>query len=248
MGPAKRRALTYIARGNAYLADGRPKLALLDYGFAFRLNPRLAEVVALKGEAWAMLGRYEKALKAFDTAIAARPRDAEIFSGRAIVQLALGRLDAADADWRRQLELLPPERASARACVLLRLADYEAALPELQQAIEKEPSDPYWRLYRLTALVRLGRTAKPSDAGFAATDAWPGPLFAVHAGQLAAEAALQRATTAFQRAEALFQLGVTVHRRDREEARRWWAGVVDTAGPATIEHAAARHELARRDP
>ena len=56
-----------------------------------------------------------------------------------------GRLGAADADWRRQSELLPPEQASARACVSLRMADYEAALPSLQRALEKEPGDPYWR-------------------------------------------------------------------------------------------------------
>ena len=158
-GSAKRRALTYIARGNAYLVTGYPKLALLDYGFALRLQPDLHEVTALKAEAQAMLGRHPQALHAFNTALAARPQDAEIYGGRAIVQLTLGRLDAADADWRRQLELLPLERASARACVLLRLADYEAALPELQRALEKEPADPYWQLYRLTSLHRLGRTA-----------------------------------------------------------------------------------------
>src|SRR5207344_2643813 len=95
----------------------------------------------------------------FGSALSARPRDAESYGGRAIAHLALGRLDAADADWRRQLELMPPERASARACVLLRLADYEAALLELQRALDKEPADPYWQIYRLTSLHRLGRTA-----------------------------------------------------------------------------------------
>lgn len=136
MGRAKRRALTYIARGNAYLATGYPKLALLDYGFALRLRPDLHEVTALKAEAQAMLGRYQPALRTFDVALAARPMNAEIYSGRAVVHMVLGRLDAADADWRRQLALLPAERASARACVLLRLADHEAALPELESALK----------------------------------------------------------------------------------------------------------------
>ena len=244
-GPAKRRALTYIARGNAYLATGCAKLALLDYGFALRLHPDLHEVTALKAEAQTMLRRYRQALSAFDTALAARPQDAEIYSGRAIVHLALGRLDAADADWRRQLELLPPERASARACVLLRLADYEAALPELQQALEKEPADPYWQLYRLTSLHRLGRTAGWPCFDGAAGDAWPGPLLTLHAGQLSGDDALKRADNEGRRAEALFQMGVVACPRDREEARRRWEQVVDTASPALIEHAAARHELTR---
>ena len=82
-GPAKRRALTYIARGNAYLAKGLAKLALLDYGFAINLKQNLPYVTALKAEALAMLGRYPQALSAFDSALAARPKDGEIYSGRA---------------------------------------------------------------------------------------------------------------------------------------------------------------------
>jgi tetratricopeptide (TPR) repeat protein len=244
-GSAKRGALTYIARGNAYLVTGYPRLALLDYGFALRLQPDLHEVTALKAEAEAMLGRHPQALRAFNTALAARPQDAEIYSGRAIVQLTLGRLDAADADWRRQLELLPLERASARACVLLRLADYEAALPELQRALEKEPADPYWQLYRLTSLHRLGRTAERPCLDGVAADAWPGPLLALHAGQLSGAETLKRADNEGRRAEALFQMAIAAYPHDREEARRRWQQVVGQAPPALIEHAAARHELAR---
>jgi tetratricopeptide (TPR) repeat protein len=245
MRSVKQRTLPPIARGNAFLAEGRADLALLDYSLALRLRPNLHEVTALKAEALAMLGRYRAALGAFNTAIAARPKDAEMYSGRAIVHLALGRLDAADADWRRQLELLPLERSSARACVLLRLADYEAALPELERALEKEPADPYWRLYRLTALHRTGRTTGRPCPDVPATDVWPGPLLALHAGQLSADDALKRADNQGRRAEALFQIGVIADPHDREEARCRWQEVVDKAPPAMIEHAAARHELAR---
>jgi tetratricopeptide (TPR) repeat protein len=241
----KQRALPYVARGNALLAEGRAGLALLDYGCALSLKPHLHEITALKAEALLMLGRYEEALGAFHAALAARPNDAEIYSGRAIACLALGRLDAADADWRRQSELLPLEQASARACVSLRMADYEAALPALQRALEKEPGDPYWRLYRLTSLHRLGRTVGQPGLEGMADDAWPGPLLALHAGQLSADDVLTRADNEGRRAEALFQLGVIAWPHDREEARRRWEQVAAGASPALIEHAAARHELAR---
>jgi tetratricopeptide (TPR) repeat protein len=241
----KDRALPYVARGNALLAEGRAKLALLDYGCALSLKPDSHEITALKAEALLMLGRHEEALRAFDAALAARPDDAEIYGGRAIACLALGRHGAADADWRRQSELLPPERASARACVALRMADYEAALPELQQALEKEPGDPYWQLYRLTSLHRLGRPAGRAGLEGIAGDAWPGPLLALHAGRLSANDALARADNEGRRAEALFQLGVIAWPQDRAEARRRWEEVVAGASPALIEHAAARHELAR---
>ncbi|MDI1266032.1 MAG: tetratricopeptide repeat protein, partial [bacterium] len=173
--------LPYLARGNAYLVTGQAEQALADYERALRLKPAVPEITALKGEALAMLGRHADALRAFDAALAARPNDAEILSGRAIVRIAMGLVEEADADWRRQLQLLQG-RPSACACVALRMADYGAALPHLEQALMKEPGDPYWLLYRLAARRRQG---EPFDAtNIPAIDAWPGPLLALHAGRL----------------------------------------------------------------
>ena len=120
----KKNTLPYLARGNAYLAAGRPEKALADYDRALRLKPKLPEITALKGEALGMLGRYGEAVQAFDAALAAMPNDAEMLNGRAIVHMALGHIEKANADWRRQFDLLR-DRAAARACVALRMADYE---------------------------------------------------------------------------------------------------------------------------
>lgn len=239
----RRHALPHVARGNAYLAEGRPAEALKDYGDALRWKPNLPDVQALKGEALSMMGRYEKALEAFDAAIVGRPTSPEILGGRAIARIALGRIEDADADWRRQFELLPAERAAARACVALRLADYERALPELERALEKEPRDPYWTLYRLTVLRRLGRPAPVVETY--SIETWPGPLMALHAGKLPPQDALDRADTPERRAEAVFQSGVLALGADPAEARRRFAEVVEKAPPSMIEYAAARHELAR---
>jgi len=78
-----------------------------------------------------------------------------------------------------------------------------------------------------------------------ASDAWPGPLLALYAGQLSADDVLARADNEGRRAETLFQLGVIAWPQDRAEARRRWEEVAAGASPALIEHAAARHELAR---
>ena len=56
---------------------------------------------------------------------------------------------------------------------------------------------------------------------------------------------MKRADNEGRRAEALFQLGVIAWPHDREEARCRWEEVAAGASPALIEHAAARHELAR---
>ena len=107
--------------------------------------------------------------------------DADALGSRAVVLLALGRLAEANADWLRQLELLPQDRHDARACVWLRLASYEMALDELEPAVERSRGDPYLHLYYLTAARRL---RVPIQPGSSAMDAWPGPLISLHEGKL----------------------------------------------------------------
>ena len=241
-GPSKRGAFVYVARGHAYLATRRPRLALLDYDMALKLRPDQTHLLVAKGEALLALGRPAEALAALDRAVAQRPQDADALGSRAVVLLALGRIAEANADWLRQLELLPRERPDARACVWLRLANYERALDELEPALERSAADPYLQLYYLMA-ARLLRV--PVQPGFSVTEVWPGPLIALHQGTLTAEEALQRADTPERRSEALFQLGVCAFGRDRDEACRSWRRVVESAGLDTIEYAAARHEIVK---
>jgi tetratricopeptide (TPR) repeat protein len=221
----------HLACGNALLARHRPAEALRCYEQALKIKDKDPALLALKGEALSMLGRYRQAVDAFTASLAGVPKAPETLSGRAIALAALGKIDKANADWRRQLALLPAGQAAARACVALRLADYPAALPELESAIARAPDEPYWQLYRLTALRRLGR---PAEAIAAPADgAWPAPLFALHAGTATPEAVLAAATTEGRRFEALFQM-----ERFKETA--------ESAPPALIEYAAARNELGAR--
>jgi tetratricopeptide (TPR) repeat protein len=239
-GPSKRGAFAYVARGHAYLATRLPRLALLDYDMALKLKPDQTHLFVAKGEALAAMGRHAEALQALDRAVAEHPQDADALGSRAVVLLALGRTAEANADWLRQLELLPRERHDARACVWLRLANYELALEELEPAVERRPGDLYLRLYHLTAARRLRVPVQP---GFSATEVWPGPLISLHEGKLTANEAWQRADNPERRAEALFQLGICASGRDHNETCRSWGQVVESAGADTIEYAAARHEI-----
>ncbi len=242
----RKNTLPYIARGNAYLAAGRPEKALSDYDRALRLKPKVPEIMALKGEALGMLGRYTEAVQAFDAALAAMPNDAEMLNGRAIVHMALGHVDKANADWRRQFDLLR-DRPAAGACVSLRMADYEPALHQLESALVREPADPYWQLYLLSARRRLGLPAGAIELN--AADVWPGPLLALHAGRIGEDEVFDRADTDARRAEAAFQVAViAAARKDRAVAERRWREVVDRASPSLIEYAAARNELSRLAP
>jgi tetratricopeptide (TPR) repeat protein len=237
------RPFNCVALGNAYLALGMPRSAFVAYVLALVSKPGNADLLALKGEALGMMGRHREALTSFNAALATNPYDADALGGRAIVRLALGEVDGAASDWRQQLHLMPAHRPSARACIALRLADYAVALPELERALLAEPGDPFWKLYRLTALRRLGR---PETSGCPAKlDAWPAPLLALHSGLVSADEVLSLAATGERRTEALFQLAVIALPGDPREAVRRWRQVVTHSATAMIEYAAACHELAR---
>jgi tetratricopeptide (TPR) repeat protein len=240
----KGRLFPLIARGHAYLAEGKPNEALMDYERLLAVRPGTREAVSGKAEAFSMMGRYQEAVDAFGVVLAKSPRDTEALSGRAIALIAEGKTEAANADWRLQFDLLAEERCTARACVALRLADYEKALPELERSMVKEPGDAYWSLYRQTAYCRLGK--RPEAAGAQTCAKWPAPLFAVLGGNLSEDEVLRTADTPGQQAEALFQLGaVAASKGDRERAAARWQDVLAVASPDLIEYAAARNELHR---
>ncbi len=207
----------HLACGNALLAQGHPEEALKCYDRALKIKSNDPDLTALKGEALSMAGRYKQAIEAFDFALATNPKAPETLNARAIARLGLGDLAGANADWRRQLEFLPAGQASARACVALRLADYATALPELEKAIAKEPNEPYWRLYRETALSRVG---KPGDAAGLV------PMGA-HA------------------AEVEFQKGVVALTGDKAAAKVHFERTIKTGPVSLIEVCAAHNELSR---
>jgi tetratricopeptide (TPR) repeat protein len=239
----RNKILPQLAHGNALLIRGRAEEALDSYERALRMRPNLPELLALKGEALSALGRYAEATQAFDSVLAAFSADVETLNGRGIARMALGKVAEANGDWRRQLELLPQAQSSARACVAMRQADYEAAFHSFGLALAKEPANAYWLLYRLTAGRLTGAPRDPLAIPPGAP--WPAPLLALHAGQATEEDALARADTPCRRAETLFQLGALALAGNPAAARRHLEEVVERAAPALIEYAAARNELAR---
>lgn len=239
----RNRILPHLAHGNALLARGRAQEALDSYESALRIKPNLPELVALKGEALSALGRYEEAIQAFDVVLAAFPADGETLNARGIARMALGKLVEANDDWRHQLELLPQTQSAARACVAMRLGNYEAAFHSLGLALAKEPANAYWLLYRLTAGRLTG--APPDPIAMPVDGQWPAPLLAFRAGRATEQEVLAQADTPSRRTETLFQLGVVALAGNPAAARRHWSEVVERGSPALIEYAAARNELAR---
>jgi Flp pilus assembly protein TadD len=114
----KKFALPHLARGNAYLADRQPEMALADYERTLKLHPNSLDALALKGEALSALGQFGAAIEALDKVIAARPKDSEALNARGIAHMALGHVEQADGDWRQQLGLLGWSPGRERLCCL----------------------------------------------------------------------------------------------------------------------------------
>jgi tetratricopeptide (TPR) repeat protein len=239
----RNKVLPQLAHGNALLGCGRPKEALDSYERALRVKPDLLDVLALKGEALSAMGRYDDAVEALGRVLTVSPSDVETLNARGIALMALGKVADANADWRRQLELLPPGQSAARACVAMRQANYEVAFKEFGAALAREPANAYWQLYRLTVGRLIGAPLDPIV--LPVERHWPFPLLALRAGQATEQDVLAQADTPNRRAEALFQLGVLALAGNPTAARGYWSEIIERAAPMLIEYAAARNELAR---
>lgn len=232
-----------FACGNALLAQGHPVEALLCYERAQKLRPDNPDIMAMRGEALSLQGRFKEAIEAFDQSLTALPKAPETLNGHAIAHAALGRMEVANADWRRQLELLPAHQSDARGYIGLRLADYALALPALEDATARHPDDSYLRLYRLLAARRLDPEHRTEAA--AGPRDWPEALMAFHGDSLTADDVLQRADTPDRQAEAAFHFGIAALATDREVAVRHFREVVQSGRATLVEYAAARNELLR---
>jgi tetratricopeptide (TPR) repeat protein len=237
----RKHSLPYLARGNAYLASGEPQLALADYESALKLQPRSLDALALKAEALLVLGRFPEAAAAFDKVLAGKKPDVDTLGGHAIAEMANGRLDKANAAWRRQFEL-SGAKSSARLFIAMRMADYPAVLAAFEQLPSHEQNDPITALYADIAAVRLGRSLPPLLQSV--TD-WPGALRQLLRGEANAADLSRRAGGQPCSGELLFVLGILAAPEDSASAKSYWHKVGSQSSPWSVEHATALNELAR---
>jgi tetratricopeptide (TPR) repeat protein len=238
----KKSALPLVARGNAYLVEDQPDLALADYDRALKLKPGSSEILALKAEALVALGRYREALDLLNSVLEGGSPYSGSLNTRAIAKMALGYVEQANADWKLQLSILKG-RPQPSSYIALRLADYEAAIPYLEAASADNSRDAYSKLYLNTARLMTGRP--PLTESVAAPDGWPELLLALQAGAVTEDAVLAKAYTIGRRAEALFQLAALKFANDPAAARSHWREIVETGPHDFVEFAASRNEFAR---
>ena len=142
-GASKRGAFVYVARGHAYLATRRPRLALFDYDVGAEAPARGSAPARGKRRSpcrlWAATA---EALAVLDRAVAQRPQDPDALGSRAFVLLPLIASPTPTPTGCGSSRCCRGSVHDARACVALRIANYQRALDELEPARERSPATP----------------------------------------------------------------------------------------------------------
>jgi tetratricopeptide (TPR) repeat protein len=94
-------------QGGEQLRSRNPKEALVAFGDAIRLNPRLGIAYNGRGHAYNQLEQFEMAIREFDKAVQINPRLGVAFLGRGHAHLMLAENDLAMNDFNHALEINP---------------------------------------------------------------------------------------------------------------------------------------------
>ena len=133
-----------------------------EFGLAVAEDPGNATVLVASGALDLTLGRTGRAAELFKQATDRDPLHASSFSNLGIAYFADGRLDDAEAAFRKSIELKPGQGYSHNGLALVMLArqQNEAALAEMQLE-----TDESWRLQGLAIVyTAMGRSAEAGAA------------------------------------------------------------------------------------
>ena len=228
-------------RGLLWADRGRSDLAEADFSTAIEQAPGWYLLYLNRALARRAAGRYEEALEDLSRAGSLHVLDPLISYNRGLVQLDLGRPEAAyEAFSVALLPNLAPNHAGARfnraalGLVLGREGAADDAEIYLAIAGWNESLSPYAAIIAAIDHRRAGRMARADGllaaaAAKIADDPWPGPILAFLRGEKTAAEAMSLAVTSAERAEAAAYLGAELARRGEvQEARR----LLDDAAPS----------------
>lgn len=152
----------YEERGRFYFRNERYDAALADYVTGARLFPADGRFANGQGLTLTNQGRHDKALPQFDAAIGLDPTSAIFVLGRAELYNRSKREQLALADYDRALALGKLTRndtsrlRSGQGYAHLRLKNYQAAIVNLDLALELQPRHVNALKWRALAFERLG--------------------------------------------------------------------------------------------
>jgi tetratricopeptide (TPR) repeat protein len=148
-----------VAEGNAFMARGRPTVALASYQRALAVRPDCVPALNNRGVALRILGSSAEALASFDAALEIQPEHLDALNNRGRALVDLGRADEALRSFDKALAINPhgARALNNRGNALMKLRRAEEALASYQQALALEPRAADAHNNRGTALRELRR-------------------------------------------------------------------------------------------
>jgi tetratricopeptide (TPR) repeat protein/S1-C subfamily serine protease len=137
----EKKAWAYSNRGNAKIALGDKKGAIIDYDSAIRINPQLAEAYCNRGNVKSALGDNNGAIIDYNSAIRINPRFAVAYYNRGIVKYIVGDKKGATIDYDSAIRINPQyaEAYYNRGNVKSALGDNKGAIIDYDSAIRINP-------------------------------------------------------------------------------------------------------------
>jgi eukaryotic-like serine/threonine-protein kinase len=147
-------AASLLVRARVLLRAGDFDRALEDVQRGLEIEPDAARLIELRGRIWAAKGDLERALADFSTAISLGD-GAGAYAHRAAVRHALGRAEAAIADWTEALKQDPqaPSLYLGRAQSLAAKGQWDYAFADLEDVLGRVDSRS--RLYQRALMVYI---------------------------------------------------------------------------------------------
>ena len=156
--PAGHSALHFL-EGQAFLRDQEYEKALEELKAAAQLNGDLPRIHYALGLVELKLGHNKEAMAALEEELKRRPQDYSTLYYLAFAEEADGKLTAARSHVDMSLKL-DPQSAEANALlgkILVKESKDAEALPRLELAVKKDPSDPVKRYLLARVYQQLGR-------------------------------------------------------------------------------------------
>src|SRR6188508_1715884 len=132
----------YVKNGDAYVAQQKPREAIIEYRNAIALDPRLGDVRLKLGEAYLAVNERQNAIREFVRAADLLPSSAEAqLKAGQLLQLA-GQFEEARSRADKALVVQPNniDAQILKGQALAGLKDLDGAIAQMEEAIKNDPA------------------------------------------------------------------------------------------------------------
>ncbi|MBC5994760.1 tetratricopeptide repeat protein [Pontibacter cellulosilyticus] len=162
----KNNAEANIILGDAYLALKKGGEAMTAYDRAIQLDDRSAKAYLKRGQLYTSSRNYNEAEEAFKKAIEIDPNYAPAYRDLGELYYFAGQYDRALSTFQKYVDMAEktPETRAKYASFLFLTKNYDQTLKEVEQVLQKDPTNTVMNRLRAYSYLELGQPEKALEA------------------------------------------------------------------------------------